>query len=83
MGWLHLLLLLGPSLLESQQFLFHWSYYLGGAHAPIGEGVLASIDGPPGYYKNIRLVLTLDSETVVEMLEGLLEELLVDLGSHL
>ena len=55
---------------------------LGGAHAPIGEGVHASIVGPPGYYKNLHPVLTLDLETVVEISEELMvEKFLEDLDS--
>ena len=56
----------------------------GGALAPIGEGALASVGGPPGYYKNLHPVLTLDVETVVVFLEELMVELLLEnLGSHL
>ena len=58
--------------------------YLGGALAPIGEGALASIVGPPGYYKNLHPVLTLDLETVVEISEELMvEKFLEDLDSQL
>ena len=38
----------------------------GGALAPIGEGALASIGGPPGYWKKLHPVLTLELEAVVE-----------------